>query len=119
MVNKATKPVPDEDYSDLPPRLREQVAKSPEWMDAQQSAKAVEETCFKISPRTIPTWNLPSRIINGRRMHRTVDVLREAQRRIDQAPELMRGKQLGAVLSIGRGRRRERGGECQRAPPPT
>jgi len=119
MPTKAIEHALVDDYSDLPLRLREVVARSAEYVDNRQGAKIVNEHCFPTGDRSLETWWLPTKTINGRVVHPTAAVLREAWRRMNEAPERMRGRRPTAVVGIGRGRRRTQADESQRAPPPT
>lgn len=99
------KPNANQDFDDLPQRLRDLLVHLPEYIDDKRAARIVSENCFEVSNRTIEIWPLPTRTINGRSQHPTVAVLREAWRRINAAPEVMRIRRRD-VVGIGRGRRR-------------
>lgn len=92
MSNKATEQALADDYSDLPPRLRKVLAESPEYVDDREGVKIVNKHCFPTGDRSLEIWWLPTKSINGRAMHPTGAVLREAVRRMNEAPERMRGR---------------------------
>lgn len=108
----------DEDFSDLPVRLRDLLATLPEYIDDKHAAQIVSQHCFVISPRTIEIWPVAGRYINGSVRRRTADLLREAWHRIAEAPVRPRGRRPVAVGGAGRGRRRALADESPRAPPP-
>lgn len=56
-------------------------------------AKIVTDKFFPISHRTLERWPLKWRRVNGRALVDTSDLLAEAQRRVDEAAEVMGGHQ--------------------------
>ena len=113
MQNEALEPQDD----DLPMWLREVIARLPAYIDDKRGAQVVSEHLFEISHRTVEIWPLPTRHINGRAMHPTVAVLREAWRRVNAEPEVVRSVRP-VPARVGRGRYR-RTQTAEAAPAPT
>jgi hypothetical protein len=63
-----------EELDELPPRLRALVARLPEYIDDARSAQVIRENCFEVADRTLETWLLPTRYINGRAQPATATV---------------------------------------------
>jgi hypothetical protein len=55
-------------------------------LDLWSAAELISRLFFPISPRTLPTWPVGWKQINGRRHCPTSDLLAEAARRIESPP---------------------------------
>lgn len=53
------------------------------------AAEIVTDRFFPVSHRTLERWPLRWRRVNGRALVETADLLAEAQRRVDEAPQIM------------------------------
>ncbi len=63
----------------------------PKRVDRKAGAQLVSHMHFPISPRTLERWPLSWRRVNGRALVDTAELLAEAQRRVDAAPEIRGG----------------------------
>jgi hypothetical protein len=68
--------------------------KLPRRMDRQTAAILISHQFFPVSPRTLERWPLTWRRVNGRALVETVEILDEAQRRLDAATPIRGGKQV-------------------------
>jgi hypothetical protein len=59
----------------------------------RMAAAIVTGNFFPVSHRTLERWPLNWRHVNGRALVKTSDLLAEAQRRVDEAPEVLGGHQ--------------------------
>ena len=63
----------------------------PRRVDRKTGAQIVTHLHFPVSPRTLERWPLKWRNVNGRALVETIELLAEAQRRVDEAPEIRGG----------------------------
>lgn len=73
--------ITDEVLQSLPPR-----------MDRRSGAALISRHLFPISPRTLERWPVAWRHINGRALVDTAELLAEAERRLEEAPEIRGGQ---------------------------
>ncbi len=60
----------------------------PVRIDRRTAAQIISRYYFPVSPRTLERWPVPYRQIAGRALYETADILREAERRLREAPSL-------------------------------
>lgn len=63
----------------------------PRRVDRKTGAQIITYRHFPVSPRTLERWPLKWRNLNGRAVVETTELLTEAQRRVDEAPEVRGG----------------------------
>ena len=71
------------------------VGRFPVRVGRRVAAEIVTNNFFPVSHRTLERWPLKWRRVNGRALVATSDLLAEAQRRVDEAPEI-RGSENAA-----------------------
>ena len=64
-------------------------ARWPVRVGRRVAAEIVTDHFFPVSHRTLERWPLRWRRVNGRALVETADLLAEAQRRVDEAPQIM------------------------------
>lgn len=67
--------------------------KLPVRVGRRVAAEIVTDLFFPVSHRTLERWPLKWRRVNGRSLVETSVLLAEAQRRVDEAPEVMGASQ--------------------------
>ena len=65
----------------------------PASLDRTGVARVVSHYFFPVSSRTIEAWPLPYRVIAGRAVYRTAEVLAFARRLLESAPLIRGGRQ--------------------------
>jgi hypothetical protein len=77
---------------DLAVLFEEMLASAPRFIDRSSAAKLVTDHLYRLSPRTIESWALPTRILNGRANFETGIFLLLVFAKLVAAPVVMGGK---------------------------
>lgn len=64
----------------------------PVRMDRRQGAKLISARLFPISPRTLETWPVRWRRVNGRALCETAELLAVAEEKFASAPSILGGR---------------------------
>jgi hypothetical protein len=64
----------------------------PRFVDRRRGAEIVSHECFPVSHRSLETWPLVWRRVNGKAITSTDELLAEARRRLDAAPAIRGGR---------------------------
>ena len=67
----------------------------PARVDRKRGALIITERYFPVSHRTLETWSITWRRVNGRATCDTYELLAVAQAKLDAAPPLLGGKKVG------------------------
>ena len=65
----------------------------PASLDRAGVARVVSHYFFPVSPRTVEAWALPYRVVGGRAVYRTEEVLAFARQLLESAPLIRGGRQ--------------------------
>ena len=71
----------------------------PQRMDRRAAAKLISQTFFPVSPRSLERWPLATRILNGRALLETREVIAYARAQVAQAPAVMGGRRTGRTAA--------------------
>lgn len=64
----------------------------PPRVDRLVGAAVITRQCFPVSPRSLETWPVPCRRVNGRAMYDLATLLRYAQAKLDAAPLILNNR---------------------------
>lgn len=64
----------------------------PKFLTRPEAAKLVRERYFPVSPRSLETWPLLTRRVNGRALHETAEVIAVAKAMIAASPSIRGGR---------------------------
>ena len=71
---------------------------TPARVDRKRGAQIITDLYFPISPRTLETWPITWRYVNGRATCDTEELLALAKAKLSAAPPLMGGRKKGHHL---------------------
>jgi hypothetical protein len=78
--------------TDLPPDLQELLAQQPVNVDRRTGAALITKHLFPVSHRSLETWPLPTRLVNGKAIVPTAKLFEIAFARLSAAPVVMGGR---------------------------